>query len=81
MSLFDLSGRRALVTGGSQGIGLALAHGLAAALRAARVNRLSDDEDHRTPWEQGVRGAELIGYERDMMRRSAANLRALGLME
>lgn len=31
MKLFDLSGRRALVTGSSQGIGLALSHALAAA--------------------------------------------------
>jgi gluconate 5-dehydrogenase len=31
MKLFDLSGRRALITGSSQGIGLALARGLAAA--------------------------------------------------
>ncbi|MDP4026436.1 SDR family oxidoreductase [Methylobacterium sp. NEAU 140] len=31
LSLFDLSGRRALVTGSSQGIGLALARGLAGA--------------------------------------------------
>jgi gluconate 5-dehydrogenase len=31
MKLFDLSGRRALITGSSQGIGLALAHALAAA--------------------------------------------------
>ena len=31
LTLFDLSGRRALVTGSSQGIGLALARGLAAA--------------------------------------------------
>jgi sugar phosphate isomerase/epimerase len=54
---------------------------LAAALRAARVNRLAEDEDHRTPWERGVRGEELIRYERDMMRSSAANMRALGLME
>ena len=30
-NLFDLSGRRALVTGSSQGIGLALAKGLAQA--------------------------------------------------
>jgi sugar phosphate isomerase/epimerase len=54
---------------------------LAAALRAAQVNRLGDDEDFRTPWERGVTGEELIRYERDMMRRSAANVRALGLME
>jgi hypothetical protein len=54
---------------------------LAAALRAARVNRLGENEDHRTPWERGVTGDELIRYERDMMRSSAANLRALGLME
>jgi len=31
VKLFDLSGRRALITGSSQGIGLALAHALAAA--------------------------------------------------
>ncbi len=31
LSLFDLSGKRALITGSSQGIGLALAQGLAAA--------------------------------------------------
>jgi len=54
---------------------------LAAALRAARVNRLDDHEDHRTPWERGVTGDELIRYERDMLRSSAANMRALGLME
>jgi hypothetical protein len=54
---------------------------LAAALRAAQVNRLGDEEDFRTPWERGVTGEELIRYERDMMRTSAANMRALGLME
>ena len=54
---------------------------LAAALLAAQVNRLPEDADHRTPWECGIRGEELVRYERDMMLRSAANLRALGLME
>lgn len=54
---------------------------LVAALRAAMVNRLPDGADHRTPWERGATGEELIGYERDMVLRSAANLRALGLME
>jgi gluconate 5-dehydrogenase len=37
-SLFDLSGRRALVTGSSQGIGLALARGLAEAGAAVVLN-------------------------------------------
>jgi hypothetical protein len=54
---------------------------LAAALLAAQVNRLPDAADHRTPWERGVTGEALVEYERDMMRRSAANVRALGLME
>lgn len=54
---------------------------LAAALRAARVNRLDEDDDFRTPWERGETGDALVRYERDMMRSSAANLRALGLME
>jgi gluconate 5-dehydrogenase len=38
MSLFDLSGRRALVTGSSQGIGLALARGLSEAGAAVILN-------------------------------------------
>jgi sugar phosphate isomerase/epimerase len=53
---------------------------LAACLRAAQVNRLPDDADFRTPWERGADG-ELEAYELDMIRRSAANMRALGIME
>ena len=53
---------------------------LAACLRAARVNRLPDDADYRTPWERGE-DDELELYELDMIRRSAANMRALGIME
>jgi len=45
------------------------------------VNRLGEDEDFRTPWERGETGDALVRYEREMMRTSAANLRALGLME
>lgn len=38
LSLFDLAGKRALVTGSSQGIGLALAHGLAGAGASVILN-------------------------------------------
>jgi hypothetical protein len=57
------------------------ARDLAETLRAARVNLLPEGEDHRTPWEREAPGADLIEYERSMMLRSAANMRALGLME
>jgi len=51
---------------------------LAACLSAARVNRLPDDADYRTPWEKGDDGS-LEAYELAMIRRSAANMRAVGL--
>ncbi|MGH6793386.1 MAG: SDR family NAD(P)-dependent oxidoreductase, partial [Methyloceanibacter sp.] len=38
LQLFDLSGRRALITGSSQGIGQSLAQGLAAAGAAVVLN-------------------------------------------
>jgi sugar phosphate isomerase/epimerase len=50
----------------------------AACLAAARVNRLHDDADYRTPWETGEDGA-IADYELAMIRRSADNMRALGL--
>jgi sugar phosphate isomerase/epimerase len=56
------------------------ARDLAATLRATRVHLLPEDEDFRTPWERGGTGEELLAYERDMVERSAANMRALGLM-
>lgn len=57
------------------------ARDLAETLRAARVNLLPEDVDHRTPWERGAPAQDVIAYERDMMLRSASNMRALGLME
>ena len=51
---------------------------LAACLAAARVNRLPDDADARTPWERGEDHA-IETYELAMIRRSADNMRALGL--
>jgi 3-oxoisoapionate decarboxylase len=55
------------------------AQDFAAALAAARVNRLPDDADYRTPWEQQA-DHELVDYELAMIRRSAVNLRALGII-
>jgi len=57
------------------------ARALAGTLRAARANLLPEEVDYRTPWEAGTTGDDLISYEREMMLRSAANMRALGLME
>jgi sugar phosphate isomerase/epimerase len=51
---------------------------LAACLAAARVNRLPDEADARTPWERGD-DASIADYELAMIRRSAGNMRALGL--
>jgi sugar phosphate isomerase/epimerase len=51
---------------------------LAACLSAARVNRLADDADSRTPWERGE-DTEIADYELAMIRRSASNMRAIGL--
>jgi 3-oxoisoapionate decarboxylase len=55
------------------------AQDFAAALAAARRNRLADDADFRTPWERGEDG-KVEEFELSMIRRSAANMRALGLM-
>jgi sugar phosphate isomerase/epimerase len=54
---------------------------LAACLAAARRNRVPDDADYRTPWERQEDGDALIRYEMDMIWRSAANMREIGLME
>ena len=51
---------------------------LAACLAAARVNRLADEADARTPWERGEDGA-IADYELATICRSARNMRAIGL--
>ena len=60
------------------GYPLRSAPALAACLAAARVNRLADEADTRTPWERGE-DAEIADYELAMIRRSADNMRAFGL--
>ncbi len=54
------------------------ASAFAACLAAARVNRLADDADTRTPWERGD-DATIADYELAMIRRSARNMGAIGL--
>ena len=54
------------------------ASAFAACLAAARVNRLADDADARTPWERGD-DAAIADYELAMIRRSARNMHAIGL--
>ena len=47
---------------------------------AARRNRLHGYVDTRTPWEHGA-DDEIEQYELEMIRRSAANMRAIGVMQ
>jgi sugar phosphate isomerase/epimerase len=54
------------------------AQSLAACLAAARINRLADDVDWRTPWERGD-DAAIEQYELAMIRRSHDNMRRIGL--
>ena len=49
MDLFDLTGRRALITGSGQGIGLALATGLAQAGATVVLNGRNADKLERPP--------------------------------
>jgi hypothetical protein len=56
------------------------ASALAAALLAARRNHLPEGADYRTPWEKQEDGDALINFELQQVRKSAQNLKALGLM-
>jgi len=49
-------------------------------LAAARLRRLPDDADYRTPWERGDNAETIVQYELDMIHRSAANMKSLGWM-
>ena len=61
LQLFDLSGRRALVTGSSQGIGLALAQGLARA--GAQVVLNGRDGDKLETAAQTITGARTLQFD------------------
>ena len=61
LQLFDLTGKRALITGSSQGIGLALAQGLAHA--GAQVVLNGRDAAKLTAAAKGVQGAEIMAFD------------------
>ena len=44
-----------------------------------RTAMLQDDADYRTPWEKGEGGEALVEYETQQVRRSLANVRAMGI--
>ncbi len=60
--LFDLSGKRALITGSAQGIGLSLAHGLASAGARVILNGRSPDRLH-----SALSDMKDAGYEVDIL--------------
>jgi len=51
-----------------------------AGLRAARVRRISEEADWRTPWERGEPPENIVAYEMDQLHRSAVNMRRMGLL-
>jgi sugar phosphate isomerase/epimerase len=53
---------------------------LATCLADARRSLIPEERDCRTPWERGAPPAEIVDYEMAMIRRSAGNMRRLGLM-
>jgi gluconate 5-dehydrogenase len=61
MDIFDLTGRRALITGSSQGIGLALARGLAAA--GAEVVLNGRDADRLAAAAAGLPGCRTLPFD------------------
>ena len=48
---------------------------LAAALAAARVKRLREDEEWKTPWELEAPAEEVMAYELEQMKKSVANMK------
>lgn len=60
-ALFDLTGRTAIITGGTRGIGLAVAHGLAAAGANVVVASRKPDACERAAQQLGQAGAQAIG--------------------
>jgi len=87
--LFDLRGRSALVTGGSRGLGKAIARGFVECGAKVMICSRKEDELNRARDEiaEGIEGAEVIAHVADLSRRedtdtlAAAALEAFGTVD
>jgi hypothetical protein len=50
------------------------------ALDRLKAKRLDDNADYRTPWELNQSTSAIVDYELEQLRKSVANLTALGWM-
>ncbi len=80
-SIFDLSGKRALVTGSSQGIGLALARGLAAHGARVVLNGRTEAKLHAAAATLAEAGAEVEVAAFDVTDPAAVRTAVAGLEE
>lgn len=83
MKLFDLTGRAAIITGGSKGLGLAMAEGIAAAGgNVVLVSRTQDECDAAADKIKKLYGTGAIGLAADVTKQAdMENMAALCLKE
>jgi gluconate 5-dehydrogenase len=77
--LFDLTGRRALITGSSRGIGLAFAYAVAEAGAAVVLNSRKPDEVERAVGEMRAAGHKADGYAFDVADPSAVEAKVAAI--
>ena len=75
INLFDLTGRRALVTGSSQGIGFALARGLSEA--GAEVVLNGRDETKLASAAKSIAGVRMLAFDATVHARKTQGRRSV----
>lgn len=73
MQAFDLSGKVAIVTGGAQGLGRAMAQSLASAGAAIVIADLNEEKAMQTARELKDAGFEAVSYGVDVAKRSSVD--------